>query len=243
VPADDRPAAAAVVLAGGSGRRLGARLDGAPANKVYLPLAGRAMIAWSFVWASRVVGISTFVLVVRPEDEPVARRLLARDLPGLTVELVAGGASRHGSEQAALDHLAPRIRAGALDVVAVHDGARPLAAPAIWRQVIDAAAAVGGALPGLPADGVLRAADPGTDPGPLVRVQTPQAFRAGPLLDAYAAAAAAGFEGTDTAASMEAFGGLPVRVTPGRRTNLKVTFPHDVQVAERLLAAHGGSLE
>jgi 2-C-methyl-D-erythritol 4-phosphate cytidylyltransferase len=237
------PATAAVVLAGGSGSRLGARLDGVPANKVYLPLAGRAMIAWSFVWAARVPGITTFVLVVRPQDEPVARKLLARDVPELAVELVPGGASRHASEQAALTHLSPRIRTGAIDLVAVHDGARPLAGPAIWREVIAAAAEHGGALPGLPADGLLRAADPACDPGALVRVQTPQAFRAGPLLDAYAAAGAAGFEGTDTAACLEAFGGIEVQVTRGRRTNLKITFPHDVQVAERLLAAHGGTLD
>ena len=237
------PPAAAVVLAGGSGSRLGGRLDGVPANKVYLPLAGLAMISWSFVWAARVPGIETFVLVVRAEDEPVARKVVARDVPGVPVELVTGGASRHASEHAALHHLRPRIRAGALDVVAVHDGARPLAGPAIWREVIDAAAAEGGALPGLPADGLLTAADPGADPGTLVRVQTPQAFRAGPLLDAFAAAQLAGFEGTDTAASVQAFGAVRIRVTPGRRTNLKITYPQDVQVAERLLAAHGGVLD
>ncbi len=242
--------AAVVVLAGGSGTRLGGQL-----NKVYLPLAGRRVISWSFTWARRVPAAARFVLVARAQDLDLARQVLALECPGLPVELVVGGASRHASEQAALDHLAPAIRAGAVDVVAIHDGARPLAGTDLFRRVLDVAAASGGAVPALPAGGLIPARDPGVEPGHrpdglipagatggLVRVQTPQAFRAAPLLEAYAAARAAGYQGTDTSACLEAHSPVPVRTVPGHRHNLKVTYAGDLPLAERLLAAHAGTL-
>ncbi|MDQ1288865.1 MAG: 2-C-methyl-D-erythritol 4-phosphate cytidylyltransferase [Actinomycetota bacterium] len=221
--------AAFVVLAGGSGTRVGAGV-----NKVYLPLAGRKVISWSFVQAAQVPEVDHFVLVTRSEDVALARGILDEEVGDLDVEVVVGGATRHGSEQAALDLLRPRIEAGEVEVVAVHDGARPLAGPALIGSVIRAAASAGGALPGLPARDLLPVGD--APAGALVRVQTPQAFRAKDLLLAYEAAAAKGFEGTDTASSVEEFSGLAVQVVPGSRRNLKVTYPHDLLLAERLLA-------
>ncbi|RJK98353.1 2-C-methyl-D-erythritol 4-phosphate cytidylyltransferase [Vallicoccus soli] len=229
------------MLAGGSGTRVGAGL-----NKVYLPLAGRRVVSWSFRWASAVPEVGAYVLVVRPEDRELAEEALRREVR-LPVRLVVGGGTRHASEQAALDVLAPDVRSGAVEVVAIHDGARPLAGPSLWGSVVRTAADVGGGVPALPATGVLPVLDdghphpgppPGPDPGALLRVQTPQAFRAPELLDAYAAAGRAGVEGTDTSSTVTRFGGLAVRAVPGSRENLKVTYPHDLFLAERLLAAH-----
>jgi 2-C-methyl-D-erythritol 4-phosphate cytidylyltransferase len=235
--------AAAVVLAGGSGTRVGAGL-----NKVYLPLAGRRVISWSFTWAAEVPEIGHFVLVVRPEDEELARHTLRREAPEVSVDLVIGGSTRHASEQAALDHLTARIGHGDVDVVAIHDGARPLAGPALFRSVVTTAGSVGGAVPALPAESVLQVHPDGrpvhNDGGPdagrdgLVRVQTPQAFRAKDLLEAYAAASDNGYQGTDTACSVEVFSDLVVQVVAGSRQNLKVTYPHDLFLAERLLAVN-----
>jgi 2-C-methyl-D-erythritol 4-phosphate cytidylyltransferase len=239
----DAGRAALVVLAGGSGSRVGAGL-----NKVYLPLAGRRVISWSFTWAAKVPEIGHFVLVVRPEDEDLARHTLRRETPEVSVDLVLGGSSRHASEQAALDHLTARIGNGEVDVVAIHDGARPLAGPALFRSVVGTAGSVGGAIPALPADSVLEVHPDGrpVHPGPgaaigrdgLVRVQTPQAFRAKDLLAAYAAASDLGYQGTDTACSVEEFSDLVVQVVAGSRQNLKVTYPHDLFLAERLLAVN-----
>jgi 2-C-methyl-D-erythritol 4-phosphate cytidylyltransferase len=236
--------AAVVVLAGGSGTRLGAGL-----NKVYLPLAGRRVISWSFIWASQVPEIGHFVLVVRPEDADLARATLLRENPGLPVDVVLGGTTRHESEQAGLDHLRPRVERGDVEIVVIHDGARPLAGPTLFRAVVTTAASVGGALPALPAEGVLTvgpdgeptsdATPPGASSSTLARVQTPQAFRARTLLAAYDAATATGYQGTDTASSVEAFSDLIVRVVPGEQRNLKVTYPHDLLLAERLLEADG----
>jgi 2-C-methyl-D-erythritol 4-phosphate cytidylyltransferase len=242
---------AVVVLAGGSGTRLGADV-----NKVYLPLAGRRVLSWSLHWAAQVPDVGTFVVVVRPEDLDLARDVVHRDAPGLDVRIVLGGATRHRSENAALAHLAPLVEAGDVDVVAIHDGARPLAGASLFAAVVAAARVVGGAVPVLPASGVVPVAAGGgqlvgsgagaprpavgsTGPFRLARVQTPQAFRAKDLLAAYAAALEAGFEGTDTAGTVETFSDLVVRAVPGGEQNLKVTYPHDLFVAERLLAAQG----
>ena len=154
---------------------------------------------------------------------------------------MTGGPTRHHSEWEALRQLAPAIRRGELDVVAVHDGARPLAGPALIGDTIDAARVHGAAVPGVPLDDAGRR-DPELgvrgEPagGRLVRVQTPQAFRAGPLLAAYERAARDGFTGSDTAACVERYGGLRVHCLPGDPRNLKVTYRADLLLAEQLLA-------
>jgi 2-C-methyl-D-erythritol 4-phosphate cytidylyltransferase len=79
-----------------------------------------------------------------------------------------------------------------------------------------------------------------TDPGELVRVQTPQAFRARTLLEAYRAAAREGFQGTDTSSCVEAFTDVEVRTFRGEQRNLKVTYAPDIAVAERLLMRRDG---
>jgi 2-C-methyl-D-erythritol 4-phosphate cytidylyltransferase len=235
--------AAVVVLGGGSGTRLGAEV-----NKVYLPLAGRTVLSWSLHSAAQVPEIATFVLAVRSEDAALAEEVVHREAGGLEVRLVVGGATRHESEDAALIHLAPYVEAGELDVIAVHDGARPLAGPALFGSVVSTAEAVGGAVPVLSGTGILPMSPPPVGAPPaapgafrpprrLARVQTPQAFRAKALIAAYSAALDAGFQGTDTASTVERFSDLVVRAVAGSPANLKVTYPHDMFLAERLLAA------
>jgi len=234
-------AAAFVVLAGGSGTRVGAGR-----NKVYLPVAGRPVISWSLAWATEVAEVGRVVLVIRPEDDEAAAEAVAA--AGLTgrAEVVTGGRTRHRSEQAALDHLAEPIRAGAIEVVVIHDGARPLAGPDLLRQVIQAAAAHGGAVPTLleerawTVDAAGRLEPPRTGQA-RHRVQTPQAFRAAALLDAYAAALRNGTEGTDTSAAFEGQAGVDAGVNvvsvPGHSDNLKVTFAEDLLQVTKLLTA------
>ena len=232
------PAAAAVVLAGGSGTRVGA-----DRNKVYLPLGGRPVLAWSLDTFAHLPGIAALVLVARDGDrEAVATLLAARGTEGLPVEVVTGGGTRQESELAALRHLAPRITSGALDVVLLHDGARPLATRTLATEVLRVARADGGAVPGLrrydlaaaTADGAGLA---GAPPTGLVAVQTPQGFRAAPLLAAYEEAARLGFAGTDTASCMERFApGVRIRWVPGEERNFKITYAHDLVAAEHAAA-------
>lgn len=225
------PRAAAVVLAAGSGTRVGAER-----NKVLLEVAGRPVLAHSVRTALAVPDVVRVLLVVRPGEESVVADALAPHLAETDeVTLVTGGATRHGSEQRALRALRDDIAAGAVDVVAIHDGARPLASVQLWTDTIRAAARQGGALPVRRVAGLLRRADAVRVP-PLGGVQTPQAFRADVLASAFDAAAADGAEGTDTAATVERYAPeVEIAAVAAPPENIKVTFAGDLAVAEALL--------
>jgi 2-C-methyl-D-erythritol 4-phosphate cytidylyltransferase len=225
------PRAALVMLAAGEGRR-----SGHHTNKVLLPLAGRRVFTWSIDWARRLTSVTRTVLVIREQDREQVLATIDREVEPADVTVVTGGDSRHGSEWEALQALAPAIESGEIDVVVIHDAARPLAGTALFAAVIAAAAEHGGAIP-VRDQGNLTSLD-GADPPPdrVVAVQTPQAFAARPLLEAYRRAAEHGFVGTDTASCMERYTDVPVRCVPGDAGNIKITFPEDLFLAERLLA-------
>ncbi|PZS05493.1 MAG: 2-C-methyl-D-erythritol 4-phosphate cytidylyltransferase [Pseudonocardiales bacterium] len=229
---------AAVVVAGGSGTRFGA-----DRNKVYLPLAGRTVVAWPLRAMSALRGLTRLMLVVRPQDRPLAADTIATDCKGIEVELVDGGDTRHGSELNAFRLLAPQIRAGEIDVVVVQDGARPVLSDAVLARVLEAAATHGGAVPCVPAGLLVELAD-GRVRRRLddahVRVQTPQAFVAAELLAAYEAADRDGFTGTDTASCVQRYTALQVRAVAGDPADVKVTRPGDLLVAEQILRARAG---
>ncbi|WP_205473715.1 2-C-methyl-D-erythritol 4-phosphate cytidylyltransferase [Nocardioides sp. SYSU D00038] len=217
--------AALVILAAGSGTRVGAEV-----NKVLLPVGTTSVLARSLRVALAVPDVAEVVVVARPGEEDAVAADLAPHLGDRELLLVAGGATRHASERAAVEALAPRIGAGEVDVVAIHDGARPLAGPASYAATIAAARAHGGAIPAVPLTGVVCADLTAARPG-LVAVQTPQAFRAGPLLAAHRAAARDGFEATDTAGCLARYTDLRVVAVPGHPGNLKVTFAEDLVTA------------
>jgi 2-C-methyl-D-erythritol 4-phosphate cytidylyltransferase len=230
--ATPEPRAVAVVLAAGLGTRVGA--DG---NKAYLKIADRSMVAWSIDTLTRVPEIARTVLVFRRGELELARDTIRRELPSATVEFVEGGDSRHASESNVLAYLATDIESGSVDVVVIHDAARPLAGPDLFVTALSVAREFGGAIPAIPAaDVVLTSGDDDVESmTALVRVQTPQAFRAAALLEAYRAAGREGFEGTDTSSCVEAFADIDVRTFRGEQRNLKVTYAADIAVAERLL--------
>lgn len=224
--------AAIVVLAAGSGRRVGAER-----NKVLLDLDGLPILAHSVRTALQVDGVHRILVVVRPEDRDEVSAALAPHLGEHDLWLVDGGPERHDSEEKALDALRADIESGEIDVVAIHDAARPLASAELFTAVLQAADARGA----VPVTRVPRLsnADGSLAPRDLVTVQTPQAFPAAPLLAAYDAARADGFTGTDTAASLERYTGLSITAVPGESDNLKVTFPEDLALAVELIRAAG----
>jgi 2-C-methyl-D-erythritol 4-phosphate cytidylyltransferase len=230
--------AAAVVLASGAGIRVGG-----DRNKVYLPLGGQSVVTWSLRTLAGVPGIGTLVLVVRPQDRELAGQVLAAEFSDRDVEVVHGGALRQDSELMALRRLGPRITAGEIDVVLIHDAARPLVTRELAASVLAAARREGGAVPGVARDSLMLASEDGTaaeaDLGTMMAMQTPQGFAAAPLLAAYERAAADGFAGTDTAACVTRYSGIQVRCIPGDERNMKITYPHDLGVAAKLAAVDG----
>src|SRR5882762_9270486 len=188
------------------------------------------MVTWSLNAVVQVPQIARAVLVYRRGEGEHAHDTVTTGLPAATVELVEGGDSRHASEFNVLRSLADDIESGAVDVVLIHDAARPLAGRDMFVAALSVAREFGGAIPALTIPDVVQRVAGGVEStsgrGRLVRVQTPQAFRARPLLRAYRAAAVHGFEGTDTSSCIEKYTDEQVHTFPGDEANLKVTYPH-----------------
>jgi 2-C-methyl-D-erythritol 4-phosphate cytidylyltransferase len=208
--------AVALIVAAGSGERLGADRP-----KAFVMLGGKPMIQWSLD-AVRAAGIEE-VVVALPQGEEAP--------PG--VRGVPGGAVRSASVRNAL-------AASAGDPVVVHDAARPLAPPELFRAVVDElAAGADGVVTAAPVSDTVKRARGGEvvetlDRSELWAVQTPQAFRRAALeraLDVDDATLAAA---TDDAWLVERAGGT-VRVVAAPPENLKVTTPADLRLAEALL--------
>jgi len=222
---------AALVLAAGRGERLGA---GVP--KALLSLAGRPLLAHAIEAIAACAAIETIIPVV-PEAERARCAALVRALDaGPRVrEPVAGGDERQDSMVAGLAALPPGV-----ELVAVHDAARPLVGAAEVERVVAAARRHGAALLAVPLRDTLKRVVGGCVVETLPRAacwaaQTPQVFRVELLREAIAKAAADGFQGTDDAQLVERLG-VPVHVVEGDPRNLKVTWPADLALAEALLA-------
>jgi 2-C-methyl-D-erythritol 4-phosphate cytidylyltransferase len=230
--------AAAIVVAGGQGTRMGERL-----NKVFMEVDGRSILEHSLDLFESIGLVGHVVLVARQADLPRCEPLRAR-FTKLTA-IVAGGDQRHRSEFAGLRSLAARIDAGEVDTVLVHDAVRPFASPVLVERLIAGVADTIGCIPGLPVGrAIALVADGWVEgyPRNLWTVQTPQAFQAAWLLEAHNKAARQGFIGTDTASVVEWAGG-DVSVLEGEPDNIKITTPEDLARAEGIAARRrsGGS--
>lgn len=197
----------------------------AGADKLDQPLLGRPLLQWSVEAMAAAQSVSRVIVVARPVrvQELAAMSWLA----GATV--VAGGERRSDSVRAGL-------AATSADVVLVHDGARPLASPALADAVAAAAAQYGAAVPVLPVvDSLKRGA--GSTLGAsierdgLLRTQTPQGARRELLLECFAAVGGASF--SDEAALLESRG-VPIATVPGEPANLKVTEPADLELVRAI---------
>ncbi len=227
--------AKAIVAAAGSGRRMGAGT-----NKVFLPLAGRPLLLHTLEALAAAECLSGIVVVVRGEDEAPCRRLIAASGLDKVEAVVPGGEERQDSVARGLFALG-----GEADVVAVHDGARPLVSPALVAATVEAAHRTGAALAAVPVKDTIKVVGDGgrvvrtPDRRQLFAAQTPQAFRLEVLREAFAAAAAAGVRATDESSLVEACG-HPVTVVPGEEANLKITTPLDLALAEQILRERRG---
>jgi 2-C-methyl-D-erythritol 4-phosphate cytidylyltransferase / 2-C-methyl-D-erythritol 2,4-cyclodiphosphate synthase len=223
----------AVVVAAGASRRMGG------IDKLTAMVAGRPLLAWSTSAMAGPAVVDRVVLVVAPGR--VAEVASAGWLPPGTA-VVAGGDTRQASVAAGVRHLDAVDPDGGDRPVLVHDGARPLASPALVEAIAEAADRHGAAIPVLPLAETLKRIDGGrivetVDRAGLAAAQTPQGARRRLLLDAwdrFPPDAPPAF--TDEAALLEACT-ITVHAIPGEPTNLKVTLPDDLTRVEQLLAA------
>lgn len=215
----------AVIVAAGAGTRAGGE-----APKQWRPLAGRPVVRWS-AEVLLAAGAQALILVVREGEEAAASEALA-GLP--RVVIVRGGRERVDSVRAGLAALPTQTAA-----VLIHDAARPFVTTAHVSALLAALADADAALPALPVSDTLKRHDDAvTTTAPragLWRAQTPQAFRLKALRAAYAAWPASETP-TDDAGVVERAGGKVVLV-PGDPMLLKLTYPEDFPMAERLAGA------
>jgi len=211
-----------VVVAAGRGRRFGA-------PKHFAPLHGRAMVQWAVDGARAV---ADGVVLVLPGDQGGDG---ATDIDGVTdvtgVDvIVPGGDTRAASVRAGLAAVPDTA-----EVIVVHDGARPLASPALFRAVVHAVTdGADAAVPALAVTDTLKRVEGDAVVATvaregLVAVQTPQAFGAALLRRAHRSEP----EATDDAGLVESLGAT-VRVVPGDPRNIKVTTATDLEVARAL---------
>jgi len=218
-----------LIVAAGAGRRLGG-----PVPKPYREVAGRPLLAWTLRAFQRTASVDAVVLIAAKDQLDRSRALVERHGLDKVQQIVAGGGERTDSVRRGLDALRGRTDD---DLVAIHDAARPLVAPALIERVVAAAARDGAAIPAvLVADTVKRAEgttiDATVDRRRLVLAQTPQVFRLGLIRRAHAVAGRGPF--TDDAEVVERLG-EPVTLVEGDPFNLKVTVADDLERAATLL--------
>ena len=211
----------AIILGGGSGRRMEA-----DRNKVFLPLRGIPAIARAIAPFSALCAGAVVVAAAAEVEE--MRAVIARcGLDRFVIRVVPGGAERQDSVRCGLDALPADA-----ECVLIHDGARALVTEDVIRRAIESVPVT---------DTIKRAAPDGLvldtpDRSALRAMQTPQAFRVELIRKAHEIARRDGFWGTDDAALLE-HAGMPVYLCEGSRENLKLTTPTDLMLAGLILAA------
>lgn len=222
------PKVVAIVVAGGAGKRMG---GGVP--KQFLLLGGRPILDRTISVFAASPSIDGIVLAL-PQGVPEETRDSYRDMPKV-LEVVGGGAERQDSVRNALDAVPPDA-----EVILVHDGVRPFVSDDLLARCASLARKHGAVVPVVPVRETVKEWDRegkvlGTvDRSRLFRAQTPQAFRAGILREAYRKAAEEGCRGTDDAALVES-AGTRVAPIPGEDGNLKITTPEELRMAEGML--------
>ncbi len=225
-------ATAALVLAAGRGDRLRSETP-----KAFVRLAGRSLLARALEALASSAEIDLVVPVVAASELDRFAALAAEwiEIPKLAPP-VAGGRERQDSVRAGLASLGPETT-----LVAVHDAARPLVRGEDVSRVVELARLHGAALLAVPAADTIKRVRAGlvveTPPRAECWVaQTPQAFRIEILREALAKAEQEGVLGTDDTQLVERLG-VAVRVVEGDPSNLKITRPEDLLLAEALLEA------
>lgn len=227
-----------LIPAAGVGRRMGS-----DRNKLLLPLRGRPILAWTLQAAAASDSIEWIGLICQAIDQPDLLNILEATPLTKPVVFIPGGRTR----QESVYHGLQALPSTAVDRVLIHDGARCLATPTLFDRCTTALQTCSGLIAAIPvkdtikvvdADGVVEATP---DRSRLWAAQTPQGFHVEPLKAAHDRGRTENWAVTDDAALFEKVG-LPVTIVPGEETNLKVTTPEDLKVADRILSDREASV-
>lgn len=230
-----RPLCGAVVAAAGSSTRMGG-------DKILMELDGEPVIIHTLRALEEAEEISQVVVVTREELIVTIAGLCRQWGLDKVSKVVAGGADRTRSVRLGTLELT-----GDPELIAVHDGARPLATPELIGRVVRAAQTYGSAVPAVPIADTVRQVDgrglsTGTvDRAALRAVQTPQVFQEGLLRAALHKAVEDGETLTDDCAAVERLG-MRVALVEGEAENIKLTTPVDLLVARAILEERRGAL-
>lgn len=226
-----------LIAAAGSGRRMGA-----DRNKLLLAVAGRPVLSWTLEAALACGAIRWIGLVGQPVDRIEVEALVeALGVANRPIVWIDGGASRQESVRRGLAALPPEA-----EHVLIHDGARCLVEPQLLERCAAAVRQGQAVIAAIPVSDTIKRVDAaGTildtpDRSHLWAAQTPQGFAVQRLRAAHDQATEAGWSVTDDASLFERLG-WPVQVLEAEPSNIKVTTPFDLRIAEAVLAARTGA--
>jgi 2-C-methyl-D-erythritol 4-phosphate cytidylyltransferase len=208
---------------------------GSDRNKLLLTLQGLPILAWTLQAVATAQTTAWIGIICQPADQPDLKAILAELALAQPVALILGGETRQGSVYNGLQALP-----AAADKVLIHDGARCLATPALFDRCAAALDHCQGLIAAVPVKDTIKVVGPDQtvqatpDRATLWAAQTPQGFQVAPLKAAHDRGRNEGWTVTDDAALFEQCN-LPVTIVPGEDTNLKVTTPSDLTLAERIL--------
>lgn len=217
-----------IIVCAGNSTRMGG------VNKILLPLGERLVVGVAMQAFEKCESVTEIIIVAREEDIPAIRK--EAEAAGITKlkECTAGGATR---QESVINGV--RCVSKDTELIAVHDGARPLVKPEHIEWTIKDAGVFGGATLGVPVKDTIKVVDGGliTDTPPrssLYITQTPQIFRKKLYFEGIDFALEHNLDFTDDCQLVEAIGGK-VYMTTGDYTNIKITTPEDIKLAEVLL--------
>lgn len=228
---------AAILVAGGSGRRMGR-------DKMFLELDGVPVLARSVLPLEQCAEIDEIIIAVRPGEVERCRREIVHRFGLQKVKTVTvGGQERVDSVRRAMDAVSEDV-----DIVLIHDGARPFVTEVVIQRVLDACREYGTAVPAVPVKDTVKIFEPSENGLKMVRttpdrsrlaaVQTPQGFSFSLLKKAFQEETrmtdADRKKITDDASLIEWMGGTVV-LTEGEEENIKITTPSDLILAEQIL--------
>jgi 2-C-methyl-D-erythritol 4-phosphate cytidylyltransferase len=220
----------AIIVAAGSSRRMGF-------DKLWAPLAGKPVIWHSLQAFSKTREIGEIIVVARKETVGDFEKLVRDDNLGKVCQIIGGGSERHLSVWNGLQ----AVNSHGSEFVAIHDGARPLTTPALIRSCLRCAMDHGAACCASPIPDTVKRANleqmvaESVERSGLWAMQTPQVFASGLILQAYASLMARNEMVTDEVSAVQKLG-KRIYLLKNEDWNFKITFPHDLELAEHVLA-------